>query len=146
MNIVVRRMQPADVPDVAMMEQKNFSIPWSAKAFLEALEKEENIYVVALVDGKVAGYIGSWTIFNEVNITNVCVDDIYRKNGIGKQMMQFLLEEGKKSNKDTFMLEVRVHNAPAIALYESIGFERVGVRKNLYEQPQEDGLVMNYTC
>lgn len=145
MKFTIERMKPEDVGQAAVIEADNFSIPWSANAFLEAMEKDDNIYVVAKSEGRVVGYIGSWSLYDEVNITTVCVAEEYRRNGIAKKMMAYLLDEGIKEERRTFILEVRVSNLAAIALYESMGFEKMGIRKNLYELPCEDGIVMVYT-
>ena len=81
-------------------------------------------------------------IVGEGEITNVVTKNTMRGKGIGKQILEKLLEEGAKMGAEAFTLEVRVSNAPAIHLYESLGFVSEGVRKNFYEEPTEDALIM----
>lgn len=142
--MIIRRMCQEDAEAVAVLEKMNFSVPWSKQSIREAAAREDNIYVVAEEDGEILGYAGAWGVFGEADITNVCVRTESRKKGIGTKLMHFLMEEGKKRNIRTFFLEVRESNAAAILLYEKIGFQKVGVRRNFYEKPVENGIVMSY--
>lgn len=143
--MIIRRMKPEDAKEVAVIEKEVFSLPWSEKSFEDAVLKESNIYVVAEEDGVIVGYAGAWGVFGEADITNVCVRMDYRRQGIAEQLLRFLIEEGKKDNVAIFFLEVRESNAGAIALYEKLGFQNIGVRKNFYEKPVENGIVMSLT-
>lgn len=142
--MIIRRMKEEDAPQVALIEADNFSVPWSEKSFREAAAKTETIYVVAEEDGEILGYAGAWCAFGEADITNVCVRKVSRKQGIGTRMLQFLIEEGVNVEIKTFFLEVRESNSTAISLYEKFGFQKIGVRKNFYEKPVENGIVMSF--
>lgn len=142
--MIIRRMKEEDAPQVALIEADNFSVPWSEKSFREAAVKTETIYVVAEEDGEILGYAGAWCVFGEADITNVCVRKVSRKQGIGTKMLQFLIEEGVNVKIKTFFLEVRESNSAAISLYEKFGFQKIGVRKNFYEKPVENGIVMSF--
>lgn len=142
--MIIRRMKQDDAGKVAVLEKANFSVPWSEQSFREAAAKEENIYVVAEESGEILGYAGAWGVFGEADITNVCVREDSRKKGIGVNLLYFLMEEGKKADIKTFFLEVRESNVAAIKLYEKLGFHKVGIRKNFYEKPVENGIVMSY--
>lgn len=142
--MIIRRMKEEDAPQVALIEADNFSVPWSEKSFREAAVKTETIYVVAEEDGEILGYAGAWCVFGEADITNVCVRKVSRKQGIGTKMLQFLIEEGVNVEIKTFFLEVRESNSAAISLYEKFGFRKIGVRKNFYEKPVENGIVMSF--
>lgn len=137
-------MLPDDVEQVAAIESKTFTIPWSYKSLLEACTDENNIYLVCVEDNKVFGYCGMWTVLGEGNITNVAVDDSARNKGVATALMQKMELLGN-STKDVnvFFLEVRESNAAAIHVYEKCGFRSIGVRKNFYEKPQENALVMS---
>lgn len=143
--MIVRMMRPEDARETAMIEKEVFSIPWSEQSFYEAVLKEENIYVVAENQGKIVGYAGAWGVFGEADITNVCVAPDFRGRGIAGEMMRFLILEGRKRKIDVFFLEVRESNIRAISLYEKIGFQKIGLRKNFYEKPVENGIVMSLT-
>lgn len=142
--MIIRRMKVEDAPQVALIEANNFSVPWSEKSFREAAVKTETIYVVAEENGEILGYAGAWCVFGEADITNVCVRKVSRKQGIGTRMLQFLIEEGVNVKIKTFFLEVRESNSAAISLYEKFGFQKIGIRKNFYEKPVENGIVMSF--
>ena len=121
----IRAMQAEDLEAVVRTESQIFSRPWSRKGFEDALRQKETIYLVAYEKDILAGYCGLLQSFDEADITNVAVVEKFRKKGVA-----------------TELLEVRVGNAPAIHLYEKLGFERSGIRPNFYEKPKEDALIM----
>lgn len=135
-------MRAEHVTAAAGIEACNFSMPWKEKDFLEAVSKQETLYLVAIQEGKVLGYCGFWQGADEADITNVAVDAGARKRGIGKTLIRELVARGVKRGVKAFYLEVRESNMAAIALYESAGFEKKGVRKNFYQKPTEHAIVM----
>ena len=88
------------------------------------------------------GYIGMWTVLDEGEITQVSVKRECQGRHIGRRLLEMLEEEGKRAGVASFFLEVRRSNAPAIHLYENCGFSVQGIRKNFYENPREDGILM----
>lgn len=140
--IEIRRMNKQDVSQAAVIEKENFSLPWTEESFLQALEKKENIYLTALEGEQVIGYIGMWTVLDEGEITQVSVKKDFQGRHIGRRLLEALEEEGRKAGVASFFLEVRQSNVPAIHLYESCGFSAQGIRKNFYENPREDGILM----
>lgn len=141
-NLKIRKMKKQDVPQAAIIEKENFSIPWTEESFLQALEKKENIYLTALEGEEIIGYIGMWTVLDEGEITQVSVKKNCQGRHIGRRLLETLEEEGKKAGVISFFLEVRKSNAPAIQLYKNRGFSVQGIRKNFYENPREDGILM----
>lgn len=139
---MIRSMCEGDLLQVAALEQSCFSVPWSEKSLRESLLKPEYLFLVAEVNGRVAGYAGLLLIQDEGDVTNVAVDEAYRGQGIGTALTGALLEEGKKRGFRAFTLEVRVSNEAAIHVYEKLGFESAGIRKRFYERPAEDALIM----
>lgn len=138
----IREMQAADVEAASRIESEAFSMPWSARDFLEMVEADYAYYYVAELDGKIAGCCGIRNIAGEGEITNVVVAASYRKQGIGRKMMEYMLERAEENGMGDCTLEVRVSNQPAIRLYESLGFKSEGVRPGFYEKPREDALIM----
>ena len=142
----IRLMQEEDLDQVAQIEQEIFSIPWSREGFQNSLRSEDTIYMVACVrrgkTEKIIAYCGLLRSFEEADITNVAVQEKYRGQGAARLMLSALMEEGRKQGIERFTLEVRTGNAAAIHLYETLGFHGVGVRKNFYEKPAEDALIM----
>ena len=140
--ITVRLMREEDLPEVAEIEKRNFTQPWSEDGFRRSLRQKDTIYVTACRGGAVVGYAGLLRSFEEADITNVCVDEKYRRCGAGSELISRLMEEGKRSGIARFTLEVRKSNTAALRLYEKYGFHTVGIRKNFYSFPREDAFIM----
>ena len=142
MEIVVRKLREGDIPQLARIEAESFSMPWSADAFRELLDRPYCTYFVALADGKIAGCCGYTDICHEANIDNVVVAPGYRNLGIAQALMQRLMEHGQTSGIEAYTLEVRVSNLTAIHIYEKFGFRSEGIRPGFYEKPVEDAVIM----
>ena len=140
--IIIRKMQPEDLAEVCKIEKDNFSLPWSEKSFLESMERNDTVFLVALEDEEVAGYIGCYCIAGAGEITNVAVKVSYRRKGIGGKLLQKLYEEGAALDTQEYFLEVRESNEAAIGLYLRQGFVKEGIRKNFYEKPVENAVIM----
>lgn len=139
----IRKMCEQDIDEVEQIEKEIFSVPWSAKSFLDACKNENNIYLTCIIDGEVAGYCGLWTVLGEGNITNMAVSHKHRRKGIGMALMQEMEKRGHEKEVSVFFLEVRESNAAARALYEELGYEQIGVRKRFYEKPVENAVIMS---
>ena len=140
--ISIRTMTLQDIPRVAAMEKMIFSDPWSEKVYEETLRLPEAEYVIAQSGEMIAGAAGVRNIVGTGEITNVMVLPEYRRQGIGRMMMEEVLNRGRALGADEFTLEVRAGNAAAIGLYESLGFVSEGVRPRFYRNPVEDALIM----
>ena len=137
----IRTMTERDIPDVAKLEAEVFTDPWSEKVYRETFALPGVEYVVACADNSIVGAAGVRNIVGTGEITNVMVKTGYRDRGIGRQMIEELLERGGKLGANDFTLEVRVGNNPAIKLYESLGFVCEGVRPGFYNNPKEDAAI-----
>lgn len=140
--VLIREMQACDVEAASKIERETFSMPWSAKDFLEMVEADYAHYYVAEEDGVIVGCCGIRNIAGEGEITNVVVAADFRNKGIGRNMMEYMLEKTGENGIGDCTLEVRVSNQPAIHLYESLGFKAEGIRPDFYEKPREDALIM----
>ena len=111
---------------------------------LEELENQCAAFLVAedSVSGRVLGYAGLMVVADEGYITNVAVFPEYRRQGIAAQILQVFLQFAAANHLAFLTLEVRPSNAAAIALYQGFGFEEVGRRKNYYDLPKEDALIL----
>ena len=139
---VVRPMQEQDLPQVCRIEAEAFSAPWSEKSFRDSLALSYACFLAAEYEGQIAGYCGFYQSAEEAEITNVAVKKELRGQGIAKRMLQELLRTGRTRGASAFLLEVRAGNRPAIHLYEGLGFERAGLRRNFYDKPREDAVIM----
>lgn len=137
-----RRMKVSDAPQVAQMEKAYFSEPWSEQAFLEALDKKEYFYMVAVQGEEVLGYCGMYQVLDEGNITQVAVREDVRGQGVGRSLLQDFMQKGNECGVSAYTLEVRISNRNAIGLYEACGFVKECVRKEFYSAPKEDAYIM----
>lgn len=141
-DFILREMTSDDAVAVAEIEKECFSLPWSAEALVASLQQNYSYFVVACVGEDIVGYGGVYVVAGEAEIINVAVKSAYRGNGIGKELVMALLAEAVNRNAKTAFLEVRESNHTAIALYERCGFEKNGIRKNFYEKPVENAVIM----
>jgi len=105
-------------------------------------ESIKNNLVYVYDKGQVLGFIEAFKTLDEGEIYNIAVLNSHRRLGIGESLITFLIQEFKKENIKKIFLEVRNSNIPAISLYEKMGFERVSTRKNYYQNPIEDAIIM----
>ena len=138
MNITIKYATLDDVAEILRIEQACFSTPWTEQGIRESIENENTHLYLALADGKTAGYMGVQIFSGEGYVTNVATLPAYRRRGVAKALIERVLG----NEMDFLTLEVRESNAPAIALYESLGFARVGVRPHFYRNPDENALLM----
>lgn len=138
----IKEMCPSDLDEVAALEKEIFTMPWSKAGFEESLEQEAAMYLICRKDGVLAGYCGLRQSFEEAEITNVAVAPGYRRQGVASALLGRLMEWGEKRGIRRYILEVRTGNEAALRLYEGLGFCRVGIRKNFYERPWEDAVIM----
>ena len=137
-------MTTEHLDEVAALERECFSTPWSRNMLAEELENACAAFLVALDadDGSVVGYAGLLAIAGEGYITNVAVRPESRRGGVAGQLLDVFIRFAEGSGLAFLTLEVRASNYPAIALYGSRGFRGVGRRKNYYEHPREDAIIM----
>ena len=130
------------LPEVLEIENANHGAPWSEASFLREIQAPQGVFLVAILDGKVVGYGGAWYVIDEAHIINVSVCPELQNQGIGRKIMQGLLDEAKSAGMLCSTLEVRISNLAAIHLYESLGYEQVAVRRKYYPDNREDAAVM----
>ena len=142
MQISIHRLSEEDLDAVSRIEAASFSMPWSRQAFERLLTDPNSLYLVAKAEGQTVGCCGVTNILGEGDINNVAVDTAYRGMGIACRLLEELLKEGRELGIEDFTLEVRVGNAPAIHIYEKLGFQSEGIRPGFYEKPREDAMIM----
>jgi ribosomal-protein-alanine N-acetyltransferase len=135
-------MKQAHVAQIAELEKLCFADPWSEKSIASELGNIWSYWVVALDGERVVGYIGSQSSADETDVMNVAVHPDYRRRGIAESLIDVLIRELKNRGSHALMLEVRDSNEPAIALYEKLGFQQVGLRKNYYHNPKEHARIL----
>lgn len=135
-------MHAADVSEVVEIERMSFATPWSEAAFLGEILKLYSLTKVAVLEGKIIGYICVEHIMDEGHILNLAVHPDFRRRGIGTKLMEEVLDELKKNDCRYLYLEVRFSNLGARKFYESFGFRVVGIRRDYYTSPIEDAALM----
>jgi [ribosomal protein S18]-alanine N-acetyltransferase len=139
------RFRPMTIPDVALVadvEQASYQFPWSEGVFRDCVRVG---YLCRVVEfrGEIAGYGIMSFGAGEAHILNVCIRSDLRSYGVGRQLMNYLLDRAREEYMQDVFLEVRPSNAVAMKLYESMGFGRIGVRKGYYQAVggREDALI-----
>ena len=140
--MILETMNAAHVAQIAALEKICFSDPWSERSIASELDNKLAFWLVAVEGETVAGYIGSQTVMEETDMMNVAVHPDFRRQGIAEALVSGLVEHLKAMGSHCLTLEVRASNAPAIALYEKLGFAEIGRRKNYYRNPREDALIL----
>lgn len=141
-NTIITAMDKSHIAEIARLERECFSMPWSEKALEDELEYANAYFLTSLLGDEVTGYIGVNEICGEADITSVAVDSRFRRLGIGEMLLNSAESGAIDRNCESITLEVRVSNEAAISLYEKCGYKKVGTRKNFYEKPTEDALLM----
>lgn len=137
-----RLMTDEDIASVERLEKLCFSSPWSRDEIKATFLREDSIYCIAEKEGVVIAYAAFFFVLEEANIINIAVDPEYRRQGVANKLMEFVMIQIAKQSLEKVILEVRESNVAAIELYKAFGFKSEGVRKNFYEKPTENGIVM----
>ena len=135
-------MTQAHISRIAKLETICFSDPWPDAAIRSELENPLSYWLVAVDGDQVVGYVGSQSVMGEADIMNVAVDPAYRRKGVAKNLLVRLERDLSAKEVYSLTLEVRASNAPAITLYDTLGFVQVGRRPNYYHKPKEDALIL----
>jgi ribosomal-protein-alanine N-acetyltransferase len=143
--VVIERLTgPADLDGVLAVDEGSFNRPWTRAMYeSEFLNRDTaRLYVLRVPECRVAGYIATWLIVDEVHINNLAVRPEFRNRGLGGALLAFALEDGERHGAPRATLEVRRSNDAARRLYERFGFRLAGVRRDYYSHPTEDALVL----
>jgi len=141
--MIITEMLEEHIDRVYEIERDSFSVPWSKESLYKDFMQKHAHYFVALDEnGSICGYCGMWHIVNEGHITNIAVKPENRRQGIGEQLVERLIDLAYEKEMIGITLEVRMNNAPAHGLYARAGFKPEGIRKGYYSDTKEDAVVM----
>ena len=138
-------MEEEDIPTILEIENVSFQNPWRASTFSGEIANRGVSYpyvIVHRIFERVIGYIIYWRIQEEVQISNLAVHPDFRQRGIGEAVMRSVIKAIHKDGAEYVFLEVRPSNLAARNLYEKLGFKILGTRKDYYQTPLEDALIM----
>ncbi|MCG3198366.1 MAG: ribosomal protein S18-alanine N-acetyltransferase [Candidatus Omnitrophica bacterium] len=139
---MIAPLEESHIDQVCAIEKVSFPLPWPREAFLGELSLPYGKSWCWLEGDRVLGYLIAWKSFEDFHIINLAVSPEARGRGIARNLLRHALEWARGARAERSLLEVRSSNAAARALYLSAGFEVVGIRKNYYELPTEDGLIL----
>ncbi len=145
MSVVITTAKYKHLPQLESIEALCFSMPWSRQSLTHQMISENCVFLVAENEnGVILGYVGLTHVLDEGYISNVAVAPEFRRQGVADRLIYALEEKARQLSLAFLTLEVRESNTPAIALYSKHRFVPVGVRKNYYEKPREDAILMTF--
>lgn len=134
-------LRSEQLPQILDLEARSFEHPWSPELVAREVEQDHSLLLVISQEERIVGFVICWLILDELHILNVAVEPSLRRRGVAKLLLGELLERAAAHGFTLATLEVRVGNAPAIGLYERLGFQTVG-RRHRYYSDGEDALIM----
>lgn len=135
-------MEPEDISQVAALEKACFSLPWPEGALSFELSNPLSLWLVAVENGQLLGYVGAQAVLEEADMMNLAVAPDRRRQGVAQNLVSRLVTQLADRRVQRLTLEVRASNESAIALYEKLGFSQVGRRPSYYQKPREDALIL----
>ncbi len=142
--LIFERMTLRDIDAVAAIEQAAYTSPWTRTMFESELWETPFSFPYVVreeANRRIVGYVLFWLVYDELHLMNLAVDPVWRRKGIGQELLRFALETGARRAVLTATLEVRASNLPAQSLYKKLGFYQDGIRRGYYREPKEDALL-----
>lgn len=140
--MIVRRCTIEDIDSVYKVEKEAFAEPMKRETMQKDLERE-SYFCYGLFENELVSFMSFDKVFEEGQIISVATLPTYRKRGLAKELLKKVFCLAKENGVELFTLEVRCDNYPAIALYKDVGFNEVGLRKNYYQNPSCDAILMD---
>lgn len=141
-SITIRRMAESDLEIVSSIEREVFTDPWSLTAFKTDLNNDMALPMVAEFENKIVGYSNIYIVAGKAQIANFAVAPGFRNRGVGRLLMNEIVDRAEEKKCRVIFLEVRESNTPALELYKSYGFNAAGQRKDYYSKPEENAIIM----
>ena len=141
--LIVRNMKESDIEAIASMEETVFSDAWTAKGIQDTYNQSQAFVMAAELEDKLAGYCIVYFVLDEGEIARIAVDNGFRRQGVGRKLLEQVENACKEKGITHLMLDVRESNESARAFYKSLGFEEDGLRRCFYEMPKENAVLMS---
>ncbi len=142
MDYIIRGVTFSDLHEISEIEQLSFTTAWSLNAFVEELKNPRSLGYVAVKGDRILGYVFGQIVTDEAHILDLAVRPGYRRRGIGTALVRHILNMFLSYGCSDVFLEVRASNTAALNLYRRLGFCQVGLRRDYYQFPREDAIVM----
>jgi ribosomal-protein-alanine N-acetyltransferase len=142
--VVVRATAEDDLTDVEALQRRAFTNAWGAEALRWELKNTDvaRLYLMRTRSGELVAYCACWMVFDELHINSLAVDLPWRRQGLARRLLGEVFRDVLSAGAQSATLEVRQSNTAARALYERLGFRVEGVRRDYYQEPREDALVL----
>lgn len=144
--ILLRLLGPGDATALADLEARVFDDAWDSGRFVALLGQDRFLAAGAFDGPRLCAYLTAYSLAGELEIVNVAVEGALRGQGLGGALLRFVLDRAARRGVGRIVLEVRAGNAPALALYRSCGFRRIGLRPGYYAGSGEDALILAWTA
>lgn len=141
--LIVRNVMESDLEGIAILEKEIFPDAWTRKSIQDTYNQSQAFIVTAEMDGKLAGYCIVYFVLDEGEIARIAVDNCVRRQGVGQKLLEQVEKICEEKGIIRLMLDVRESNESARAFYKNYGFEEDGFRKNFYDMPTEDAVLMS---
>ena len=141
MNIQIQPMTQQDLKQIEEILTTDFDEFWTPSIFEKELNNPNSSYFVAKQKNQIVGFGGIWKAVDDIHITNLVTKKNMRNLGIAKQILDKLIQTAKQTKLASLTLEVTETNLPAIDLYETFGFQKLGIRKKYYNN-QDNAIIM----
>ena len=143
--LVFEPLQEEHLDAVMAIEKEAYPEPWTRGMFLQDMDTPLARFYVAFIEGVLVGYVGIWRVADEAHMTSVTVRRDYRRQGLGSELVRFILHVSADLGLRRAFLEVRESNVAGQRLYRKLGFQHTGWRKGYYRSTGEDAVVMSKT-
>lgn len=140
--ITIRKFTLDDIAETAALQERCSTAPWSETSLLTYFMRDDTLMLVSEENARITGFAAILMAQPDSDVLDITVSEDVRRRGIGEKLLTALCEGSAERGVKTVYLEVRASNVPAISLYIKAGFKEIGVRKNYYSDPKEDGYVM----
>lgn len=141
--LIFRNLTETDIPNVVALETKVFSDAWTEQSIYETFCQSQAFVAVAESDGEFAGYCIVYYVLDEGEIARIAVDEKARRQGVGRGLLDYVCKCCEEKQIARLLLDVRESNTGARAFYKQYGFAEDGMRRNFYEQPKENAVLMS---
>ena len=138
-----RKAEQKDILQIAELDKNIFTDPWSEQGLLDTYSQKQSFLTIAEVGGQIVAYCILYYVLEEGEIARIAVDNAYRRQGVGRGLMEYTCQVCLEMQVERLLLDVRESNVAAQKFYQSYGFEMDGMRKNFYQTPTEDAVLMS---
>ncbi len=134
---------PDDLDELMAIEVVSFAIPWSRNSYAELAAVESVTVWIARLGGELVGYMLLQQVVDEMELHTFAVKESYRRQGIGRMLLDHMVAEARRLHSKHIYLQVRPSNTAAGTLYRKMGFKAVGLRRRYYHDNGENAIVMS---